>query len=163
MSMDIEKWAERIYLEEDFGKNIATSTSGVVGLIIYLSKSDFALAAFVAIIIFPVVKIISNSLREKYIAKKQERDYEAAKEELDRTVKELTDQERLVIHKFVQYKSAVMSNKYIKLNNVFLPDGAVKSLMERKFITEEFYGLSGEYDLKLNLDVFEAGRRYFEK
>jgi len=161
--MDIDKWADRIYLEEDFGKNIATTVSGSLGLIIYLFKSDFALAAFVAIIVFPFVKIVSNALRDKYIKKKEALDQESARRAIDQTIKNLTDQERLVIHEFVNYKSSVMSNKYIQMNSVFLPDGAVKSLMERDFLTEKFYGASGQYDLKLNLVIFEAGRRYFEK
>ena len=49
------------------------------------------------------------------------------------------------------------------MNSVFLPDGAVKSLMQRGFLSEEHNGLSGQYDLKLNLVIFEAGRRYFGK
>lgn len=162
MSMNIDKWAKRIYLEEDFSKNIAISVSGAVGLAIYLVKTDFELAAFVTIITFPLIKIVSNSLRARHLEKKQEDDVEFAKQKFDLIVKELTDQERLVIHEFVKYDSAVMSNKYIKMNHVFLPDGAVKSLMERDFVIEENYGYLSGYDLKLNLDLFEAGRRYFK-
>jgi hypothetical protein len=161
--MDIDKWADRIYLEEDFGKNVATIISGLCGLIIYLVEKDFSLAAFVTIIIFPAVKIITNILRNKHLKINEQLDRENAKKAIDQTVKDLTDQERLVIHEFVKYKSSVMSEKYIKMNSVFLPDGAVKSLIEREYITEQSFGLSGSFDLKLNIVIFEAGRRYFEK
>ncbi|MEO3679596.1 hypothetical protein ABGI61_11240 [Rheinheimera sp. FR7-31] len=160
--MDIDKWAERIYQEEDFGKNVSTTISGLLGLIVYLLKDDFALAAFITIITFPVVKILSNILRNRHLKKSEAIERENARKEMDDIVKNLTDQERRVIHEFVKYKSSVMSEKYIKMNSVFLPDGAVKSLMERSFLTEQTF-LSGSYDLKLNIVIFEAGRRYFEK
>lgn len=160
--MDIDKWADRIYLEEDFGKNIATTISGLFGLTVYLIQDDFALAAFVTIITFPVVKIITNTFRNKSLKKGEAIEREKTKKEMDQLVKDLTDQERLVIHEFVKYNSSVMSERYIKLNSVFLPDGAVKSLMERGFLTENRF-VSGSYDLKLNIVIFEAGRRCFEK
>ena len=160
--MDIDKWAERIYQEEDFGKNVSTTISGLLGLIVYLLMDDFAVAAFITIIIFPVVKILSNTLRNRHLKKSEDVERENARKEMDDIVKNLTDQERRVIHEFVKYKSSVMSDQYIKMNSVFLPDGAVRSLMERSFLTEQTF-LSGSYDLKLNIVIFEAGRRYFEK
>lgn len=159
--MDIDKWADRIYLEEDFGKNIATTISGVIGLAIYLYKSDFALAAFVAIILFPTIKILVNIIKERSLKKREILDQENKVKELDETFKGLTDQEKRVTLVFVDYKSSVVSEKYIKLNSIHLPDGAVKSLIQRGFLEEVPYGLS--YDLKLNLDVFEAARRYYSK
>ena len=161
--MNIAKWAERIYLEEDFGKNIATTISGLIGLSIYFYKSDFALAAFVAIILFPLIKIIANIFREKHIKNKESHFLIEAKKNIEKTVKSFTDKERLVIHEFVKAKGSVLSSKYIQLNKIYLPDIAVKSLVERSYITEENYGVSGEYDLKLDLAIFEAGRGIFEK
>lgn len=160
--MDIDKWAERIYQEEDFGKNVSTTISGLLGLIVYLLTDDFALAALITIITFPVVKILSNILRNRHLKKREAIESENARKEMDNIVRNLTNQERRVIHEFVKYKSSVMSDKYIKMNSVFLPDGAVKSLIERSFLTEQTF-LSGSYDLKLNVVIFEAGRRCFEE
>lgn len=160
--MDIDKWADRIYQEEDFGKNVSTSISGLLGLVVYLLTDDFALAAFITIITFPVVKIISNILRNRHLKKIETIERENARMKMDDIVKNLTDQEKRVIHEFVKYKSSVMSDQYIKMNSIFLSDGAVKSLIERNFLTEQTC-LSGGYDLKLNIVIFEAGRRYFEK
>lgn len=161
--MDIDKWADRIYLEEDFGKNIATTVSGFCGLTIYLIKNDFPLSAFVTIIVFPITKIIVNFLRSRHFNINEAKERENALKAIDKTVKDLTDRERLVVHEFVKYQSSVMSHKYISINSVYLPDGAVKSLIERDFLTEQSSGLSGSFDLKLNMDIFDAGRRYFER
>lgn len=161
-AMGIEKWAERIYLEEDFGKNVATTVTGLIGLCVYLASEDVPLAAFITIILFPLTRIVANVLRSKHVEKTKIKDQQAALEALDQVVENLTDQERLVIHEFVKYKSSVISDKYLKMNSVYLPDGAVKSLMERGYLTEETFG-PGMYDLKLNIAIFEAGRRRFEE
>ena len=163
MSMEIDKWAERIYLEEDFGKNIATTISGLIGLSIYLFKADFALAAFVAIILFPLFKILANSARAKQLKNREEKGELETQKENVLFVKNLTDQERRVIHEFVQYNASVLPSKYVELNNIHLPDGAVKSLIQRDILKEKGYGLSNQYDLVLKIEMFEAGRRYFEK
>jgi hypothetical protein len=161
--MNIEKWAERIYLEEDFGKNVATTGAGVIGLCVYFYKSDFALATFVTIIVFPLIKIISNALSDKYSKEKQNLRLIEARKNIEETVKSLTGDERLVIHEFVKAGGSVISSKYIQLNKIHMPDIAVKSLMERGYLREGYYGKSGEYDLKLNIAIFEAGRSVYEK
>lgn len=33
---ELNKWADRVYAENDFGRSISTSISGVIGLITYL-------------------------------------------------------------------------------------------------------------------------------
>jgi hypothetical protein len=160
--MDIDKWADRVYAEEDFGKNIAISFSGLIGLIIYLIKSDFALAAFIAIIIFPLVKMLSRHIERKYAKNKKQSDVENKKKEIVEIVKNLTDRERRVIHEFVKYKSAVISSNHLAMNSIHMPDGATKSLKERGYLSIDSYGTPDEFDLILDLDIFEAGRMVFE-
>jgi len=59
----IEKWADRVYAETDFGRSVATSGAGVIGLLIYLSYNDWVIAAFSTIIAFPVIRLISTGLQ----------------------------------------------------------------------------------------------------
>ncbi|MGB5677906.1 MAG: hypothetical protein WBN36_08900, partial [Gammaproteobacteria bacterium] len=66
----IEKWAERVYAETDFGRSIAISVSGSVGLALYLTTNDWVIAAFSTIITFPIIRIISTGINEKFERKK---------------------------------------------------------------------------------------------
>ena len=61
----LEKWADRVYSENDFGRSIATSLSGTIGLIVYLVTDDWVSAAFSAIISFPIIRIISTRIMNK--------------------------------------------------------------------------------------------------
>ncbi|WP_299769024.1 hypothetical protein [uncultured Pseudoteredinibacter sp.] len=160
--MDLDKWAGRIYEEEDFGKNIAISIAGIIGLTIYLIQSDFVLAAFITIIVFPPVKILLRHFESKYTKRREAERLDSQKKELVKVVENLTGQERRVIHEFVKYKSAVISNEYLSVNSIHMPDGATKSLRERGYLKVESYGTPQDFDLKLNIEIFEAGRVVFE-
>jgi divalent metal cation (Fe/Co/Zn/Cd) transporter len=61
----IEKWADRVYAETDFGRSVATSAAGVIGLIVYIIFKDWVAAAFSSIITFPIIRLISKGLHEK--------------------------------------------------------------------------------------------------
>ena len=57
--MKLGKWAERIYKETDFARNLSTAAAGSAGLAMYLYRDDLAVAAFGAAIVFPIVKIVA--------------------------------------------------------------------------------------------------------
>lgn len=61
----IEKWAERVYAENDFGRSVATSLSGAIGLAVYLLADDWVIAAFSTIISFPIIRIASTGINKK--------------------------------------------------------------------------------------------------
>jgi len=61
----IEKWAERVYAETDFGRSVATSIAGAIGLVVYLLFDDWVIAAFSSIISFPIIRLVSSGLHEK--------------------------------------------------------------------------------------------------
>lgn len=69
----IAKWADRIYAESDFGRSVATSASGVIGLIAYLLLSDWVISAFSTIIAFPIIRILSSGFHEKFNRNKKTR------------------------------------------------------------------------------------------
>ena len=57
----LEKWAERIYSESDFGRGVATSISGAIGLSTYLFFNDWVIALFSVMISFPIIRIAASS------------------------------------------------------------------------------------------------------
>ena len=44
----VEKWADRVYAENDFGRSIATSIAGLIGLTVYLLAKDWVISASVS-------------------------------------------------------------------------------------------------------------------
>ena len=62
----LEKLAEKVYTGNDFGRSIATSLSGIIGLAVYLVSKDWVIAIFSLIIAFPIIRLISSSLNEKF-------------------------------------------------------------------------------------------------
>ena len=42
----IEKWADRVYAENDFGRSVAISVSGLIGLVVYLPTRDWVIRIF---------------------------------------------------------------------------------------------------------------------
>jgi hypothetical protein len=52
-----DRLAERLYSETDSARSIATSGAGIVGLIIYLLQRDWVIAAFSAVIVFPIARL----------------------------------------------------------------------------------------------------------
>jgi len=71
--MNLDRWAERIYAERDFGRSIATSVAGVVGLLLYLNTRDWVVAAFAAVICFPIVRVLASAAHSVYMRKKRMR------------------------------------------------------------------------------------------
>lgn len=61
----MEKWADRVYKENDFGRSIATSFAGLIGLVVYLLSKDWVIAAFTSIITFPIIRIVATDINEK--------------------------------------------------------------------------------------------------
>ena len=72
--MDFDWWVERIYHERDVGRGIATSVAGAVGLITYLYRDDWVVAAFVAVMVFPVGRILASAIHSYWI-RSRERSY----------------------------------------------------------------------------------------
>jgi hypothetical protein len=60
----IEKWADRVYIENNFDISIAISLTGLLGLVIYLLTNDWVIAAFSTLIAFLLVRLISTGVNE---------------------------------------------------------------------------------------------------
>jgi hypothetical protein len=126
---EIGKWADRVYSENDFGRSIATSVSGVVGLITYLITKDWVLSAFSLIIVFPIIRIFSTGVNEKIERNKLRA---AEKEKLEYSLSRLTDEELQVVQAFISVGGSVLTWKQI--NNIDVASAGIESLMKRDLL-----------------------------
>lgn len=125
----LEKWAERVYNETDFGRSVATFVSGVVGLVVYLLGSDAVIATFCFVIVFPVVRLISASLHERFMRNRKRR---IERQEAENTYSSLSEEEREVVQAFVQFGGCVLT--WGQTNNLPISSNAIDSLVQRDLV-----------------------------
>jgi hypothetical protein len=125
----LDKWAERVYTETDFGRSVATFVSGVVGLAVYLGSDDVAIAAFSAIIVFPVSRLISASLYERFMRQKQHR---IERLDAENTYNNLSEAKKDVVQAFVKVGGCVLT--WGQTNTLPISSNAIDSLVQRELI-----------------------------
>jgi ABC-type multidrug transport system fused ATPase/permease subunit len=146
----IEKWADRVYAETDFGRSIATSLSGLVGLVVYLATDDWVIAAFSTIIAFPIIRIISTGINEKFERKKKRKiDEENAREIYDR----LSEEEKEVIYSFFMAGGSVLT--WGQMNKQGVSFSAVESLLQREVLWTSMTADGLTETFALNSNVFD--------
>lgn len=148
----IEKWAERVYSENDFGRSVATSISGIIGLIIYLNTSDWVIAFFSTIISFPIIRLISTGLHEKLDRKKQ-RNIE--KENALHIFENLSDEEKEVIKSYVSAGGSVLT--WRQMNNQAVTSAAVESLIQREILWTSMTADGMTETFALESNIFDIG------
>lgn len=154
----IEKWAERIYSENDFGRSIATSISGIIGLIIYLYTSDWVIAFFSTIISFPVIRLISTGLHEK-TERKKHRNIE--KENALHIFESLSDEEKEVIKLYVNAGGSVLT--WGQMNNQEVATAAIESLIQREILWTSTTADGMRETFALDSKIFDIGNLKFSK
>jgi UDP-N-acetylmuramyl pentapeptide phosphotransferase/UDP-N-acetylglucosamine-1-phosphate transferase len=102
----IEKWADRVYVENDFGRSVATSLAGLLGLVTYLLTNDWVIAAFFTLIAFPLVRLISTGVNEKNERKKQRN---TSKETSLHKYEKLSAEEKAVVASYVKSGGSVLT------------------------------------------------------
>jgi hypothetical protein len=150
----LDKWVERVYGETDFGRSIATSVAGIVGLVVYLAVSDWVIAAFSAIIAFPVARLLSSSLYER-ARKATERRLEQ-RNAID-SYNKLSEPERHVVNAFVQAGGSVLT--WSQVNSLGLPGSAIESLIQRGLVTTSMTADGMRETFVLEASVFDVGSR----
>lgn len=125
----IDKWADRVYSETDFGRSIATSLSGIIGLTVYLITTDWVIAAFSSIISFPIIRIVATSVNDRinFFAKQRK-----IKKQTEYTYNGLSDGEKDVVQAFVTAGGTGLT--YSHINNLELSSPAVETLIQREII-----------------------------
>ncbi|MBU0632425.1 hypothetical protein KKA17_07260 [bacterium] len=147
---ELNKWADRVYAENDFGRSISTSISGVVGLITYLFTKDWVLTILSLIIIFPIFRIISSGLHEKYQRNKQKN---LKKEDVEQMYNRLSNEEKDVIRAFVNAGGCVLT--WRQMNSEQVSSVGVESLIERELLRTSYTADSMRETFVLDSDIFD--------
>lgn len=122
----IDKWAERVYAETDFGKSIATSLAGFVGLVAYLLLGDWAIAAFAAIIFFPIVRHTATAIHARI---ERDTNRRARRNDAEHTFSTLSSEEQAVVAEFVSSGGCVIT--WSQANKAPISSAAIESLIQR--------------------------------
>ena len=104
--MNLDRWAARIYDERDIGRGIATTLAGVGGLSAYLRWGDWVIAAFVAIIVFPVGRIAASAVHTRWV---RSRDRRRTQGEIEDVFNGLGSEEWATVQAFVWHGGSVMT------------------------------------------------------
>ena len=128
--MNINRWIELIYNEKDIGRGVATTAAGVAGLFIYLYWSDWAVAVFGAIIIFPVTNIVATSIHSHWVRSRQ-RIY--SKEQMAELFENLGSEEQAVVQAFARHGGSVVTWREVNKSPHFSPPG-IESLVHRGLV-----------------------------
>lgn len=148
----INKWAERVYGETDFGRSVATSVSGIAGLLVYLVFSDWVIAAFSSIITFPIVRLISTGLYERATRRVKGR---LAREEAERAYDQLSDDEKQVVLAFVEAGGCVLT--WGQVNELLVSKASVESLIQRELLWTSVT-VDGRETFVLDPAIFDVGQ-----
>jgi hypothetical protein len=148
----IEKWAERVYAETDFGRNIATSLSGLLGLAVYLIGRDWVIAAFASIIFFPVARLTATAIHARV---SRGVDRRARWKNAEHIYRSLSDEERAVVSEFVAAGGCVLT--WHHMNRLPVSGPAIESLIQRKLLSTSVTADGMRETFVLDTALFEIG------
>tara|TARA_B110000196_G_C21092808_1_gene638428 strand:+ start:55 stop:540 length:486 start_codon:yes stop_codon:yes gene_type:complete len=154
----IEKWADRVYAENDFGRSVATSLAGLLGLVIYLLTNDWVIAAFSTLIAFPVVRLISTGINEKIERKKQRN---ISKESSLHKYEKLSAEEKVVVASYVKAGGSVLT--WGQMNNEPVSSAAIESLIQRELLWSSMTADGMRETFALDTEIFDAANDYTSK
>ena len=153
----ISGWFTRVYGEDDFGRNVATSAAGMVALVAYLIFSDWVIAALAILVTFPIARLVATELHDR-----RTRHAEARKSEEDakRLWDQLSGEEKQVVGAFVCAGGCVLT--WHQVNESAVATSAVESLVARGLLgTSVMVDGFGE-TLVLDADLFDTGQQHWE-
>jgi ABC-type multidrug transport system fused ATPase/permease subunit len=149
----INKWAERVYMETDVGRSVATSVSGVIGLVVYLLSTDWVIAAFSTIISFPIIRLVASGMHETATRRAKRR---IAREEAEHLYDQLSDDEKQVVRAFVSAGGSVLTWSHV--NSLSLPGPAIESLIQRELLRSSMTADGMRETFALDSSLFDVGR-----
>ncbi|WP_112053513.1 hypothetical protein [Onishia taeanensis] len=154
----IEKWADRVYAENDFGRSLATSLSGLIGLVVYLLTNDWVIAAFSTIISFPIIRLVSTGINEKIERNKQRN---ISKEKSLNTYKKFSTEEKEVIASYVKSGGSVLT--WGQMNNEAVSSAAVESLIQREVLWASMSADGMRETFALDSEIFDIANEQHTK
>ncbi|MFB2657926.1 hypothetical protein [Shewanella xiamenensis] len=147
----VEKWADRVYAENDFGRSIATSIAGLIGLTVYLLAKDWVISAFASIITFPIIRIVASNFNEKVDRNKKRK---VAKEEMENLYNKLSSDEKNVIQSFVNLGGSVLT--WSQMDSLELPSSGVESLIQREILWTGYTADGTRETFVLDTNIFDV-------
>ncbi|MBI4807373.1 MAG: hypothetical protein HY799_00260 [Nitrosomonadales bacterium] len=149
----IDKWAERVYAETDFGRSVAISIAGLLGLGIYLYWGDWVIAAFCSIIFFPIVRLVASALHSKFA---ESTELKAKRKRAEDLYARLSQDEKEVVSAFVMAGGCVLT--WGQVNNLSIPSAGVESLIQREILWTSMTADGMRETFVLDSDVFDIGQ-----
>ena len=150
--MNWDKLIASIYSEQDFGRSIATTVAGIVGLVMYLLVSDWVIALFASIIAFPVCRVISSALHSKW---KQKHIDVLKRLKAEKEFSRFSQQERQVIEFFVREGGACVSWGRVNNSQLPFPRAGLNSLIARDLVRASVMEDGMSESFVLDIDTFD--------
>jgi hypothetical protein len=154
----IEKWADRVYAEADFGRSIATSLSGLLGLVVYLKTGDWVIAAFGAIIFFPIARLTATAIHG-YAASGTER--RTKQKKARQLYNSLSADEQSVVSVFVNAGACVVTWK--EMNKSSASGFAIESLLQRDVLSVSMTADGMRETFVLDTSMFDEAARHAKR
>lgn len=149
--MDLGGWIERVYEEEDFGRNIAIAAAGAAGLGAYLLHGDWVVAAFVAVIVFSIVKVAASSWHSN---RKPARERSDHTDRMKRRFEDLSPTEQAVVRAFVAHGGCVVTWDEVNRSERFHSTG-IESLRKRDLIHTSTTSDTFRETFELDAELFD--------
>lgn len=150
---EVDKWIDRIYAETDFGRSVATSLAGIIGLAVYAIFNDGVVSAFSFIISFPIFRIFASWLHGK-ASRAAKRKTES--EEAEITYSRLSSDERDVVLAFVEAGGCVLT--WSQVNKLPISSTAIESLIQRELLTTSMTADTTRETFVLDTAIFDVGQ-----
>ncbi|MEN3370600.1 MAG: hypothetical protein V7609_2743 [Verrucomicrobiota bacterium] len=154
--MNFSEWANKIYGEEDFGRSISTTLSGIVGLSTYLVSKDWVLSLFVTVIVFPLLRLIASAAHTRWKKAKKQR---LQTLEAHKSFEKFSLEEKKVLRAFVNAGGAALS--YSQINRADVARSAVESLVLRGILSNTILSDCATEAFVLETEVFDMAQQVF--
>ena len=149
--MNFDRWAERIYNEADFGRNVAITVAGTAGLATYFYWNDLVVSAFATIIVFPVSKTLASALHSNLVQSRKRRH---SKEPIKVLFESLGREEKEVVQAFVWHGSTSITWGEVNNSANFSSTG-IDSLVNRGLVDLSTTADSVRETFVLDAQLFE--------
>jgi hypothetical protein len=156
------KWDELIrtvYSDNDFSRSIATTVAGISGLLTYLWKGDWVISAFTAMIVFPVTRVIADTIHADWVSSHEKIKNESKlKEQFDR----FSPEEKMILGFFVKAGGACVSWGFVNKSDIPFPGPALNSLMQRGIVHTSVMEDGMTESFVLDIVVFDHALQHFQ-
>ena len=156
--MKTKEFISTIYNEDDFGRSCATVASALLILSMYLLNVDLITTVLVAVIVFPITRIISSAFDKRRIQINLTHRNEA---QLKESYDKYTEQEKQIIEFFVHAGGSRVSYNMINENLLEhpFPRSALNSLMQRGVAAKTLMEDSITEGVALETNLFDLAHK----